>query len=58
MDAKTIDQCQVPITPDNIPSQLKKLNCFIRWRYFNDGNDSNKQYAHLMIRVHFYHLTR
>ena len=44
MDAKTIDQCQVPITPDNIPSQLKKLNCFIRWRYFNDGNDSNKQY--------------
>ena len=44
MDAKTIAQHQVIIEPDNIPSQLKKLNCFIRWRYFNDGNDSNKQY--------------
>ena len=44
MDTKTIAQHQVIIEPDNIPSQLKKLNCFIRWQYFNDGNDSNKQY--------------
>ena len=43
MDAKTIDPPQASIAPDNIPSQLKQLNCFIRWRYFNDANEPTKQ---------------
>ena len=43
MDAKTIDPPQTLIAPDNIPSQLKQLNCFIRWRYFNGANEPTKQ---------------